>query len=201
MRTITAPGRMAVSAALAGVTVVGLITGCSKQTTGTSVASQTTASSAVAGPGHLNEPLWNPCNSVQAAALQAAKLDPGTKVVGIDSGEAVNATTKSCLWTSTEGPYQVGVASVRETLAQRRLSSKLSGFSSVQVGPRAGLTYDDKNDAASDKLTCYVGMPYTQGILEVFLYWRRSERDQITQSPPCDLALSHAVELEPFLPK
>jgi hypothetical protein len=197
MRTITAPGRTAVSAALAGIAVIGMVTSCSKQST----LSQRPSSSVPAGPGHLNDPLWNPCNSMSADALRSANLDPTTKAVGIDSGVAVKAFEKSCAWTSTEGPYQVGVATDRATQDQFRANADLVGFTNVQVGPRAGLTYDDKVDADSDKLECYVGIPYSQGTVEVYLYWRYSERDKITQSPPCGLALSHAIALEPYLPK
>ena len=201
MQTITAPGRMAVSAAFAGIAVIGLVSGCTKQGTSTPATSQNPASSTPAGPGHLNEPLWNPCDSVSSAALIAAKLDPGSKYVGIDSGQAVKAFEKSCTWTSTEGPYGVGVAADRATLDQVHANTDLTGFRSVQVGPRPGLMADDKEDAATDKMDCWVAVPYSQGTLDISLFWRYSERDKIPQSPPCDLALSHAIALEPFLPK
>ncbi|WP_194289734.1 DUF3558 domain-containing protein [Nocardia macrotermitis] len=183
------------SAALTGVAVVGLVTGCTKETTGTPAASPTTT-----GAGHLDEALWNPCNLVSADALQAAKLDPASKVTGIDVNGAVNTTEKSCAWTSTEGPYQVGVAADRFTLDQVRANTALTVIGDVQVGSRKAVTSEDKQDA-SDKLTCDVSFPFAQGTFDVYLYWRYSERDKITQSPPCGLALSHAVALEPFLPK
>ncbi|MBU3064449.1 DUF3558 domain-containing protein [Nocardia sp. NEAU-G5] len=188
------------SAALAGIAVIGLLAGCSSQGS-TTTASKNPTTSSPAGPGDLNQPLWNPCNSVSDDALKAAGTDPTTKHVAVDSGQAVSAFSKSCFWQSTQGPYAVGINSMRATADQIRANSNLVGFRDVQIGSRTGLIHQQKADMATDKLACYVALPFAQGSIVVDVDWSYSDRATAAQLPPCDLAIAHARELEPNLPK
>lgn len=180
---------------LAGLTV--LMTACSSDHGGTT----TSQSAASATPSGLSEPLWNPCEQLSDDALRATKADPASKKVAIDSGQAVDAFTKVCEWRSVEGPYGVGVGSMRATQAQARSNTSWVGFRDVTIGPRQGLIYQDKTDAEGDKLSCYVNVPYAQGSIEVSVDWSYGERATAPQLPPCDLAVRHATELEPYFPK
>lgn len=141
---------------------------------------------------------YNPCTDLSEAALRSADVDPSTKRTVTDAHNGPTAA-RVCAWSSTEGPYFVGVAATIYTESDARSNNKLTGFRDVRVGPRSGLIYQDKSD--TDKLVCYVSLPATDGMLEVSVGWPYSQRASSPQSPPCDLAVRHATELEPYLPK
>ncbi|MFE3445226.1 DUF3558 domain-containing protein [Nocardia sp. NPDC059180] len=176
---------------LVGAAAVGLVAGCSTSVDGEPAAqgqSETTREQTVQ---------WNPCTELSDEALRATQVDPASKGTVTDAPSG-DVTYRICRWDSTEGPYVVNVGSSTYTQADARANTKLSGLQEVQIGPRAGLTYGEKSD--EDRLTCWVNLPWEKGTLEVSVGWFYSERDSMPQSPPCDLAVQHATELEPYLP-
>ncbi|MFI5782595.1 DUF3558 domain-containing protein [Nocardia sp. NPDC051570] len=191
-------GKVALPAVLAAMTVAGTLAGCSSTTTGTP---NSPSSSAGSTPSGLKDPLYNPCQQLSDDALRGTRLNPTSKQVSVDSGQDVDAFTKSCIWNSTEGPYGVGVQSLRTTIDQVRQNPKYTDFRDVQVGPRKGLVHLDNTAANGSKLDCYVSLPFAQGTIEVIMYWDYGQEAKAPQLPPCDLAISHAKDLEPYLPK
>ncbi|MBF6536790.1 hypothetical protein IU418_06165 [Nocardia farcinica] len=73
---------------------------------------------------------------------------------------------------------------------------KLTGFQDVALGSRSGLIYRDKSDKL--ELSCYVSLPAQQGMFEIAVGWRAS---QPVTADRCELAVEHAKDLEPHLPR
>lgn len=177
---------------LAGVALLGLVAGCSTQENGEPAAQgQDTASGEVTVE-------FNPCTDLSDEALRATRVDSGTKDVSIDPPEGPT-TWRICGWNATEGPYRVSVASTTHKQDEVYNNSAVTGFNPVQINGRSGLTYHSISDP--DQLRCYVSFPAEQGMFNVIVGWRYGSRESMPQSPPCDLAVQHARELEPFLPK
>ncbi|MFI5780939.1 DUF3558 domain-containing protein [Nocardia sp. NPDC051570] len=149
----------------------------------------------------VKDPLWNPCTQLSDDALRATRVDPATKQTSVDTGQSVDAVTKDCFWHSTEGPYSVGVASYRATLDQVKTNDKFKDFQDIQIGPRKGLLHLDTLGAGGSQRDCYVTLPFAQGAIQVYVYWNYGEESKATQLPPCDLAVTHAKDLEPKLPR
>ncbi|WP_194837921.1 DUF3558 domain-containing protein [Nocardia sp. XZ_19_369] len=192
MRTAIVSPKVAVRTVLAGVAVVGLVVGCSP--------TEGTPTTEVSGKPTNGERTvqYNPCTELSDDALRATKVDAASKDVTTDAPTGP-VSARVCQWSSTEGPYFVSVSSTVYSQDEARKNDKLTGFRDVPIGPRPGLTYQDKSDV--DKLRCYASLPWSKGMFEVAVGWRYSARASIPQSPPCDLAVRHAQELEPFLPK
>lgn len=178
--------------ALAGMALAGLVSGCSTPGTGEPAAQgQSTASGEVTVE-------FNPCTDLSDEALRAVHVDPATKDTTIDPPEGPT-TWRICGWTSALGPYYVNVASTTHTQDEVHSNPSVTGFAPVQVNGRSGLTFYSNSD--SDRLSCYVSFPAEQGMFNVTVDWMYSERKSMTEAPPCGLAVRHARELEPFLPK
>ncbi|MEU7217262.1 DUF3558 domain-containing protein [Nocardia iowensis] len=175
---------------LAGMVVAGLVAGCSSG----GEAPKTEGPSGKSTNGERTVE-FNPCTELSDQALRAARIDPASKDVVTDAPTGP-VSARVCQWNAVGGPYFVSVSSSVYTQDEARKNDKLTGFRDVQVGPRAGLIYQDKAD--EDKLRCYVSLPAAQGMFEVTVGWRYGEpmtRDR------CELAIQHAKELEPHLPK
>ncbi|MCM6775291.1 DUF3558 domain-containing protein [Nocardia sp. CDC159] len=185
--------RAGVAVALVGVAVAG----CGSGGDGGPTISQSTATT-LSGQ---KEPLWNPCTQLPDNVLQGTRVDPASKKVSADSGQPVEAFTKDCFWRSTEGPYSVGVATYRATLDEIKTNNKFRDFRDVQIGSRKGLRHLDTLDAGGSQRNCYVTLPFAQGAVQVYVYWTYGEESKATQLPPCDIAIAHATNLEPSLPK
>ncbi|WP_431957534.1 DUF3558 domain-containing protein [Nocardia lijiangensis] len=180
-------------ALFAGVALAGAVVGCS------SVVDGNARTEGAGSPTNGEQTVtFNPCTDLSADALKAAKVDPASKDTVTDPPSGP-AAWRACQWVSTQGPYIVTVAASTHTQDEVLQNSTVTGFQPVTIGARSGLTYRDKNDP--DQLECYVSFPSTQGMFNVILGWRYSERASITQAPPCDLAVQHAKQVEPFLPK
>ncbi|MEV6280423.1 DUF3558 domain-containing protein [Nocardia sp. NPDC051832] len=173
---------------MAGAAVVGLAAGC-----GTGKSVEGTAKPTTRNPDAIQ--VWNPCTQLSDEALRKTRVDPATKSVTTDPAQGP-AAWRICKWTSTEGPYYVGVNSTSHTLDESRANQKLTGFRDVTIGPRNGLIYQDKSDTRGD--ICYVALPAQQGMVEITASWRASK--PIT-ADRCELAIGHAKDLEPYLPK
>lgn len=193
MRTASSAHRgVAVRAMLGGITAVGLVAGCSTSVDGEPAAqgaSESTREETVQ---------WNPCTELPDEALTATKVDPASKETVTDAPGGP-AAFRICHWDSTEGPYVVNVGSSTYSLDDVRNNADLTGFRDVQVGGRTGLINHEKSD--EDNLHCWVNLPWSKGMVYVSIGWFYSKRESMPQSPPCDLAVQHATELEPYLPK
>lgn len=173
---------------LALITGVGVLSACGPAAT--TDAPTTTAEQTVA---------FNPCDELSTDALRAAGLDPATKSTSINPPSGP-ATWRICRWEPSDGePYMVGVGSTTHTQDEALDNSTVTGFADVQVGPRAGKTYHHAN--VPNPLRCYVSIPAATGMHNVILSWNASDRESAPQTPPCDLAVEVARELEPFLPE
>ncbi|MET8776777.1 DUF3558 domain-containing protein [Nocardia sp. NPDC004654] len=182
-----------VAALFAGVALAGSVVGCS------SVVDGNARTEGAASPTNGEKTvMFNPCTDLSADALKAAKVDPASKDTVTDPPSGA-AAWRACQWVSTQGPYLMTVAASTRTQDEVLQNSTVTGFQPVTIGARAGLTYRDKNDP--DQLECYVSFPSADGMFNVIVGWRYSERASITQAPPCDLAVQHAKQVEPFLPK
>ncbi|MGV9822330.1 DUF3558 domain-containing protein [Nocardia xishanensis] len=194
MRAVGMSKRSAVRLAVGAVVVSSVLAGCTSTVGGN-------ATEEGSSPVSHNEsvPLFNPCTDLSDEVLRGDKLDPATKQVSVDSESNDEAWWKVCNWRSTEGPYAVSVFSTRRTVPERRANDQSLMIEDVAVGSRAGVVHTKRHDP--DKLTCYVSVPATQGMFEVGIAWRYSERESMSQSPPCDLAERHMRYFEPILPK
>ncbi|MCP2320799.1 Protein of unknown function (DUF3558) [Nocardia amikacinitolerans] len=181
------------AALFAGVALAGTVVGCSSVVDGN--ARTEGAGSPTNGERSVK---FNPCTELSADALRAIKVDPSSKDIVTDPPTGP-AAWRICQWSSTEGPYLVSVASSTRPQEDVRSNDTVTDFQPVTIGARSGLTYRDKTDP--DKLRCYVSLPSQDGMFNVVVGWRFSERKSITQAPPCDLAVLHAKAIEPFLPK
>lgn len=188
MRTASV-SRVAIRTMLVGAAVTALVTGCSPTKDGTPTTS---------GPKTVNGEKtveWNPCTQLSDEAVRAARMDPATKDVTTDAPTGP-VSARVCQWDAVDGPYFVSVSSTIYSQDEARKNANLTGFRDVPIGARSGLIYQDKSDER--KLRCYVSLPAAQGMLEVTVGWRYGEpmsRDR------CELAVEHAKELEPYLPK
>lgn len=193
MRTAFVSPRGAARMVLAGMVVAGLVAGCSSGGDGTPEPDSS-------GKPTSGEPTvqYNPCSELSDDALRAMQVDPASKSTVTDAPSGP-VTWRMCTWSSTEGPYLVTVGSSTYTMDEARKNDTVTGFRDVQVGPRSGLMYQDKND--EDKLRCYVSLPSSKGMFVVIVGWRYSQRASLPQAPPCDLAARHASQLEAYLPK
>ncbi|MBF6082718.1 DUF3558 domain-containing protein [Nocardia cyriacigeorgica] len=193
MRTASSAHRgVAVRAMLGGIAVVGLVAGCSTSVDGEPAAqgaSESTREQTVQ---------WNPCTELPDEALTATKVDPASKEAVTDAPTG-DVTYRICRWDSTEGPYLLYVGSSTYTQADARANTNLTGLKDVQIGPRSGLTYGEKSD--EERSTCWVNLPWEKGTLEVSVSWLYGEEESMPESPPCSVAVRHATELEPYLPK
>ncbi|MCP2278760.1 DUF3558 domain-containing protein [Nocardia amikacinitolerans] len=175
--------------AAAGAAVIGLAAGCGSTVGGTAATPTTTASSAD------NVELFNPCTQLTDEVLRATGMDPATKSVTTDPAQGP-AAWRVCGWYPPGRAYKITVYSTSHTPDESRANEKLTGFRDVTVGSRNGATYHDKSDTDGER--CYVGFPAQQGMFEVSASWT-SERPRTTDM--CEVALEHAKDLEPHLPK
>lgn len=146
-------------------------------------------------------PLFNPCTDLSDEVLSGDNLDPSTKRVSVDSrDEGVEAWWKICNWDSTEGPYGVSVFSTRRTVPERRTNPESLFVRDVMVGDRAGIVTTKQESNPLYDLTCYVSFPAAHGMFEIGVSWMHSERDKLVESPPCGIAVEHAIYFEKNLP-
>lgn len=187
-------GRGAVRLAAVGVAAVAVLAGCSSTVDGTA-----TEQGQGSAPTSHDEsiPLFNPCTDLSDEVLAGADLDPASKQVTVDRQDGPPSWWKICDWRSTEGPYAVAVLSSRRTVEERRANENSPFVKDVTVGSRDAIVTTNKD---VDKLACYVSMPAHQGMFEVGILWRYSEREKMTESPPCGLAIEYAGYFEPHLP-
>lgn len=171
---------------LGGAAVLALATGCGTVTDGTA-----TTTSAAADSPHI----FNPCTQLSDDVLRANRVDPATKSVTTDPAEGPSSW-RICKWSSIELPYFLSVASSSHTVQETRANERETGFRDVMIGPRTGLIHQDKIDTRGE--VCRVAIPAAQGMFVISAAWRASQ--PITRDR-CELAVQHAKDLEPHLPK
>jgi hypothetical protein len=173
---------------LGGVAVLALATSCGSSVNGTATTTSTTKSAD-------DIQIFNPCTQLSDDVLRATGVDPATKSVTTDPAQGP-AGWRICGWYPPGRPYKMTVYSTLHTLAESRANEKLTGFRDVAVGTRKGMTYQDKSDAKGER--CYVAFPAEQGMFEVSTTWTGSGTRTLDM---CDVAIKHAADLEPQLPK
>ncbi|MCP2318315.1 Protein of unknown function (DUF3558) [Nocardia amikacinitolerans] len=179
----------ALRTAAAGAAVIGLVAGCGSTVGGTAATPTTTVR-------NLDEiEVFNPCTSLSEDALRATGADPASKDVVTDPPTGP-AAWRICSWDSTTLPYFITVASSSHTIDEVRSNPDETGFREVPVGPRPGLIHQDKSDTRG--LICRVAIPAEQGMFVISADWRASK--PVTHDR-CELAVQHAEDLEPHLPK
>ncbi|MGW0251829.1 DUF3558 domain-containing protein [Nocardia goodfellowii] len=173
---------------LAGAAVVGLAVGC-----GSGKSVEGTAQPTTRDIDKIE--VWNPCTQLTDEALRSARVDPTTKSVITDAAQGPTSW-RACQWQATELPYFVSVLSTSHTQDESRANPKLTNFRDVTIGPRKALIYQEKSEPSADG--CYVSLPAEQGMVEVRTGKRQTKP---IAADPCDLAVGHAKNLEPYLPK
>ncbi|MGQ4600837.1 DUF3558 family protein [Nocardia sp. R6R-6] len=170
---------------LGGAAVLALATGCGSGVDGTATTSSKAAE---------DIPIFNPCTQLSDDVLRAAGLDPATKRVITDPPEGPSSW-RVCGWYPSAHQYRVDVMSTSHTIDEARTNGKVTILREVTIGPRNGVITQDKSDKQGD--SCYASFPARQGMFEVAVGW-----ESRTQKPDiCELAVKHAQELEPGLPK
>ncbi|MBF6263302.1 DUF3558 domain-containing protein [Nocardia farcinica] len=170
-------------AIIAAVGVVGVV-GCGATVDGA-------ATTAGDSSGNVT---FNPCTDLPDDVLRSTGVDPSTKRVTTDA--AGSSSWRICNWEAIDLPYYLSVASTSHTQEESRNNPKLTGFRDITIGPRQALIYQDKVDSRGN--ICYVSLPAAQGMFEVAASWRAS---QPITADRCELAVEHAKDLEPVLPK
>ncbi|MET8776233.1 DUF3558 domain-containing protein [Nocardia sp. NPDC004654] len=174
---------------LAGAAVIGLAAGCGSTVDGTAATPTTTVR-------NLDEiEVYNPCTQLSEEAMRGTGADPSTKRVVTDPPTGP-ASWRICSWEVTALPYFVTVASSSHTVDETRANPNETGFRDVNIGARPGLVHQDRADTRG--LICRVAIPAEQGMFVISADWRASK--PITQDR-CELAVKHAKDLEPHLPK
>ncbi|MBF6210694.1 DUF3558 domain-containing protein [Nocardia puris] len=176
---------IAARAVVAGAAVLGLVAGC-----GTEIGGQPT-SAAPTTPATDN--LLNPCTDIPDEWLIETGLDPSTE------RDIVNPTDASawriCGWKSVDLPYRMDLLSTSKTIDEARANPNLNILREITVNARSGLVAQDKSDP--DGESCYVSLPAEQGMFEIAVGWLASNPTH----DRCELAIKHATDLEPHLPK
>jgi hypothetical protein len=173
---------------LGGVAALALATGCGSSVEGTATTTSTAKSAD-------DIQIFNPCTQLSDDVLRATRVDPATKSVTTDPPSGP-ASWRICGWQSTELPYFLDVASSSHTVEETRANDRETGFRDVAIGPRTALIHQDKTDTRGE--TCRVAIPAEQGMFVISATWRASK--PITHDR-CELAVVHAKDLEPHLPK
>lgn len=171
---------------VAGVAVLGLATGCSDIGLGGSAPGTPTA----AKPEMDN--LLNPCTDIPDEWLIETGLDPSTERNIVNPDEI--SSWRICAWEPSEFSYRMALLSTSRTVDEARANPKLVILRDVTVGARHGVVAKDGFEGAR---SCYVSLPAEQGMFEIAVEWF-GDRPAEAQ---CDLAIKHATDLEPHLPK
>jgi hypothetical protein len=139
--------------------------------------------------------VWNPCTQLGDDVLRSTGVDPATKSVTTDPPQGP-AAWRICGWYPPGRAYKMTVYSSSHTVAESKANEKNTGFRDVTIGPRNGMTYQDKSDAQGDR--CYVSFPAEQGMFEVSASWTGNGARTLDM---CEIAVKYAKDLEPHLPK
>ncbi|SLI40340.1 Protein of uncharacterised function (DUF3558) [Mycobacteroides abscessus subsp. abscessus] len=84
--------------------------------------------------------------------------------------------------------------STSHTIEDTRKNPNVEIIREITIGGRQGLVNTNKIEGGD---VCYVSLPAEQGMFEIAVGWFDSR--PIRES--CDLAIEHAITLEPHLPK
>ncbi|WP_171050323.1 DUF3558 domain-containing protein [Nocardia cyriacigeorgica] len=182
-------------ATMAAAAVALLAAGCGSTTEGEPTAAGSNTASTTRNLDEIE--IFNPCRESELSpdVLRSVGLDPSSKRVLTDPPSGPS-TWRSCNWKSADGQFRIDVFSTSHTIEETRAKESVTDLKDVTVGPRQGVTFFESSD--TEREICYVAFPAEQGMFEVSAMWtRKGNRDRDV----CALALEHAVDLEPHLPK
>ncbi|MBF6072585.1 DUF3558 domain-containing protein [Nocardia farcinica] len=171
---------------IAGVAVLGLVTGCSGGGLGGSEPGTPTAAEAEM------DNLLDPCTDIPDEWLIETGLDPSTERNIVNPAEA--SSWRICGWEPAEFSYRMDLLSTSHTIDEARANPDLVILRDITVGGRQGIV---SKDGFAGARSCYVSLPATQGMFEIAVEWF-GDRPAEAQ---CDLAIKHGTDLEPHLPK
>ncbi|MBF6211087.1 DUF3558 domain-containing protein [Nocardia puris] len=177
----------ALRTAITGGAVLVLAAGC-----GTEVGGQATSTSTTTTPSVDN--LLNPCTDISDEWLIETGVDPATEQDIVNPTDA--SAWRICGWRSVDLPYRLDLLSTSRTIDEARANPDLEILREITIGSRQGLVLQNKSDSDGD--ICYVSLPAAQGMFEIAVAWRSS---QPKTHDRCELAIEHATDLEPHLPK
>ncbi|WP_040795285.1 DUF3558 domain-containing protein [Nocardia higoensis] len=170
---------------IAGVAVLGLVTGCSDIGLGGSEAGTPTA----ATPEMDN--LLDPCTDIPDEWLIETGLDPSTEQNIVNPDKI--SSWRICGWEPSTHTYRMDVLSTSRTIEEARANPTVVTLREITIGDRHGVV--NKNDLETGRI-CYVNLPAEQGMFVIGVGWYGSR----TAEDGCDQAVKHATDLEPHLP-
>ncbi|AXK85704.1 DUF3558 domain-containing protein [Nocardia farcinica] len=172
---------------IAGVAVLGLVTACSGGGLGGSEPGTPTA----AEPAMDN--LLDPCTDIADEWLIETGLDPSTERNIVNPADV--SAWRICGWKPLDGrPYRIDVLSTSHTVDEVRADETHEILREITIGQRHGLLHKHKSD---DRRICYVALPAQQGMFQISVGWQ----NPTVPNDYCEIAVDHATDLEPYLPK
>ncbi|OQS12820.1 hypothetical protein B0T36_22935 [Nocardia donostiensis] len=139
--------------------------------------------------------VFNPCKQLSDEVLRSTGMDPASKSVVTDPPSGPSSW-RVCRWEPEDQQYLMYVFSTSHTLDEARKNENLTDLQEVTVGPRPGLSSRPKSD--TERETCHIAFAAEQGMFEVHTAWLRQGKRDVNI---CAIAMKHAVDLEPHLPK
>ncbi|MBF6357172.1 DUF3558 domain-containing protein [Nocardia higoensis] len=170
---------------IAGVAVLGLVTGCSDVGLGSEPGTPTAAEPEM-------DNLLDPCTDIPDEWLIETGLDPSTERNVVNPDKI--SSWRICGWKPTAANYRMDLLSTSKTIEDARANPNLTILREITIGDRAGIVSKDDFEGAR---SCYISLPAEQGMFEIAVDWF-GDRPAEAQ---CDLAIKHATDLEPHLPK
>jgi len=171
---------------IAGVAVLGLVTGCSEVGLGGSEPGTPTAATPEM------DDLLDPCTDIPDAWLIETGLDPSTEQNIVNPDKI--SSWRICGWEPSTHRYRMDVLSTSRTIEESRANPTLVTLREVTIGDRRGIV--NKNNTAAGTV-CYINLPAEQGMFVIGVGWY----DDRPAEGACDTAIKHATDLEPHLPK
>lgn len=138
--------------------------------------------------------VFDPCTQINDEVLISMGLDPASKNVVTNAAEGPTSW-RVCNWKPTNRLYSMGVLSTSHTLDEARKNDDLTEFHDVTVGTRRGLSFREKRDPEN---ICHVAFSAQQGMFEIRTAWIDGDS---TDGNLCDIAMNHAIAIEPRLPE
>ncbi|MGV9742209.1 DUF3558 domain-containing protein [Nocardia farcinica] len=171
---------------IAVATLLGLVTGCGTvDLGGTRPGTPTPAEPAM-------DNLLDPCTDIPDEWLIELGLDPSTERNIVNPDKV--SSWRICGWEPSVFSYRMDLLSTSHTIEDTRKNPNVEIIREITIGGRQGLVNTNKIEGGD---VCYVSLPAEQGMFEIAVGWFDSR--PIRES--CDLAIEHAITLEPHLPK
>ncbi|MBF6269663.1 DUF3558 domain-containing protein [Nocardia farcinica] len=170
---------------IAVATLLGLVTGC-----GTVDLGGTRPGTPTPAEPEMDN-LLDPCTDIPDEWLIELGLDPSTERNIVNPDKV--SSWRICGWEPSVFSYRMDLLSTSHTIEDTRKNPKIEIIREITIGSRIGLVTRDRIERSS----CYVSLPAEQGMFEIAVGWF----DDRPIEESCDLAIRHAITLEPHLPK